>query len=71
MEKSRLQFLKTYLENYTGEDLLTPLIQGGFEVSELLELGYEYLDIMVAWAELYNEGEFDHVLKEEGYERVK
>jgi hypothetical protein len=30
-----------------------------------MELGYDYLDIMVAWAELYNEGEFDHILKEE------
>jgi hypothetical protein len=65
MDKARLQFLKTYLENYTGQDLLAPLIQGGFEVSELMELGYDYLDIMVAWAELYNEGEFDHILKEE------
>jgi hypothetical protein len=65
MEKERLQFLKTYLENYTGEDLLTPLIQGGFSVSELEELGYEYLDIMVAWANLYNEGEFDMLLKGE------
>lgn len=65
MEKARLKFLKTYLENYTNTDLLVPLIQGGFEVSELVELGYEYLDVMVAWSELYENGEFEHILKEE------
>lgn len=65
MEKNRLEFLLTYLENYTGEDLLVPLIQGGFTVSELEEMGYDYLAIMVAWAELYKEGEFDHILKGE------
>lgn len=65
MDKQRLAFLRIYLENYTGDDLLVPLIQGGFEVSELMELGYEYLDIMVAWAELYKDGEFNTLLKGE------
>jgi hypothetical protein len=65
MDKNRLNFLRIYLENYTAEDLLTPLIQGGFDLQELEELGYEYNDIMVAWAKLYNAGEFDSMLKEE------
>lgn len=67
MEKNRLTFLLTYLENYTGQDLLVPLIQGGFEVSELVEMGYDYLAIMVAWANLYNEGEFNHILNEKDF----
>ena len=74
MEKERLKFLGVYLANWLGKaksDIVNGLIQGGFSVSEIEELGFDYWYIIKCFNELYNEGEFDHVLKEEGYERVK
>jgi hypothetical protein len=73
MEKERLKFLGFYLMNWLGEgfDIVRALIQGGFSISEIEELGFHYWYIIKCFNELYNEGEFDHVLKEEGYERVK
>jgi hypothetical protein len=73
MEKERLKFLGFYLTNWLGEgfDVVRALIQGGFSISEIEELGFDYWYIIKCFNELYNEGEFDHVLKEEGYERVK
>jgi hypothetical protein len=47
------------------------LIQGGFSVGEIEELGFDYWYIIKWVSELYNEGEFDEILKEEGYEREK
>ena len=73
MEKERLKFLGFYLTNWLGEgfDIVRALIQGGFSINEIEELGFDYWYIIKCFNELYNEGEFDHVLKEEGYERVK
>jgi hypothetical protein len=72
MEKERLKFVGIYLANWLSDiDLVVGLIQGGFSVSEIEELGFDYWYIIKSFAELYNEGEFDSVLKEEGYERVK
>jgi hypothetical protein len=73
MEKERLKFLGFYLTNWLGEgfDIARALIQGGFSISEIEELGFDYWYIIKSVSELYNEGEFDHILKEEGYERVK
>jgi hypothetical protein len=73
MEKERLKFLGFYLTNWLGEgfDIVRALIQGGFSISEIEELGFDYWYIIKCFNELYNEGEFDHILKEEGYERVK
>jgi hypothetical protein len=73
MEKERLKFLGFYLANWLGEgfDVARALLQGGFTISEIEELGFDYWYIIKSVNELYNEGEFDHILKEEGYERVK
>jgi hypothetical protein len=73
MEKERLKFLGFYLTNWLGEgfDIVRALIQGGFSINEIEELGFDYWYIIKCFNELYNEGEFDHVLKEEGYKRVK
>lgn len=73
MDKERLKFLGVYLSNWLGEkyDIVSGLLQGGFSVSEIEALGFDYWYIIKCVAELYNEGEFDEILKEEGYERVK
>ena len=73
MNKERLQFVGAYLSNYLGEDydLVIALLQGGFSVSEIEELGFDYWYIIKCFAELYNEGEFDTILKEQGYQRGK
>jgi hypothetical protein len=73
MEKERLKFLGFYLANWLGEgfDVARALLQGGFTISEIEELGFDYWYIIKSVNKLYNEGEFDHILKEEGYERVK
>ena len=73
MEKERLKFLGFYLANWLGEgfDVARALLQGGFTISEIEELGFDYWYIIKSVNELYNEGEFDHILKEEGYERIK
>jgi hypothetical protein len=72
MDKERLKFVGIYLANWLSDiDLVKGLIQGGFSVSEIEELGFDYWYIIKCFAELYNEGEFDSILKDEGYERVK
>jgi hypothetical protein len=44
MEKERLKFLGFYLTNWLGEgfDIVRALIQGGFSISEIEELGFDY-----------------------------
>jgi hypothetical protein len=44
MEKERLKFLGVYLANWLGEnyDIVSGLIQGGFSVGEIEELGFDY-----------------------------
>jgi hypothetical protein len=71
MDKERLKFLGFYLSNWLGEgyDIVSGLLQGGFSVSEIEELGFDYWYIIKCVAELYNEGEFDEILKDEGYPR--
>ena len=71
MEKERLKFLGVYLANWLGNDfdIARALIQGGFSIAEIEALGFDYWYIIKSISELYNEGEFDEILKEEGYER--
>lgn len=69
MEKERLKFLGIYLENALGDkvDLVALLIQGGFSLSEIQELGFDYWEIIKCVNELYENGEFNEPHTNEEY----